>query len=209
MITIRNVGFGDLVIQQLDMLGPDGTRTHPSVKEFSVTGCAQFPCTPSSATLCSPSQTGCSNSSMQLTLSYQNMDEDTTDLVQLIISSNDPFDPRHILVIQAEDVPCFYPTPVITVSGMPPYHCNQSIALDGSMSDPGRAPMSSANITNYSWSWVFAASTPPFNPMSGSTPGTNFTPTAQGVYIVGLGVTNSCGAQSQMQATTTIQVMCP
>jgi hypothetical protein len=201
-VQIRNVGFADLTIMQLDIQGVPGSK-----EDFTINGCSSYPCMPAT-TLCSPSAPGCTNSSKTFTLVYQNHDISTTDYAQLVVSTNDPNDPMHIIVLKADDVPCFYPTPIIDVKTMAP-HCNMPVMLDGTNSQPGGSPMMPATISGYTWSIVFSAepNPPTFNPQGAAM--TQFTPTTGGVYIVGLDVVNSCNAQSQNQQQEMVTVQCP
>lgn len=201
---IRNVGFGELTVSQLSLVGPGADPAHPSVDDFTVIECnGQNPCDPN-IVLCSPTQTGCTNSETTISVRYQNNDNSTTDLAELRIGSNDPADSEHILVLSAQDVPCLFPTPIITVTSTA-IEVGKEIRVNGLTSDAGGAPGSPGMISDYQWSWLFTPGVqPPFS--SQGTVSTSFVPTVPGAHILGLHVVNDCGSMSQTAANETISV---
>lgn len=207
-LTIRNVGYGDLKVNQLNILGPGDDPVHPSVDDFKITmpaTCGTLPCDPM-FTLCPPSNPGCSNSSTQVCIEYRNNDISSTDLAELHIASNDPANPAYKVILNAADVPCLFPTGAITVTT--PRPCvGQPVQVSGASSAPGGPPGNPATIANYHWEWLFAQPpVPALNPTDAPTPDTTFTPARGGVYFLGLSVTNSCGGASQVQAQEMINV---
>lgn len=206
-LVVRNVGFGDLIVTGLNIVGPGGSTTHSSVNDFSIVGCSSFPCTPSpEIRLCAPGATGCSSSSTRITIVYDNDDASTTDLVELHVSSNDPIDPERIVVLSAEDVPCLPPTPVITIETNPAIR-NQQVFVNASASLPGGAAGAGTTISAYDWDWVFAPSSPaPAIVPEGNGARASFVPTLQGIYVIRLDATNSCGSRSQASDDATIAV---
>lgn len=206
-LTISNVGYGDLVINELEMLGSDDTATHPSVDDFEIEGIASCAgtnkCDPG-ITLCPPTNPGCTNSSTQLCIVYDNNDISTTDLVNLLIRSNDPVTPELKVVLDANDIPCFFPTPVITVET--PRPCKgQPVRVNATSSAPGGAATGGTTITSYAWSWLFAQ---PPNPtfMPADAESTLFIPEKGGLYIIRLDLENSCGSRSQTAGQETVNV---
>jgi hypothetical protein len=205
-IVVSNAGFGDLVIGQLDILGPEDARDHPSVNDFTIiepAGCGTLPCNPG-ITLCPPSNPGCARSETRLVVRYRNDDISSTDLASLVIQSNDPTDPVHRVVLNATDQPCLFPTPIVTVQT--PRPCvGQPVTVSAASSNPGGPLGMSANLTGFEWSWLFAPPPQPtFSPVDQET--TTFVPMRAGVYILGLHVRNSCGARSQSPAREMLNV---
>lgn len=205
-LNISNVGYGDLLVNQLNILGPGGDAGHPSVDDFKVTmpsNCGTLPCNPM-LDLCPPSLATCVASLAQICIEYRNNDISSTDLAELHISSNDPANPEVVIVLSAGDVPCLFPTGAITVST--PRPCvGQPVMVSGATSSPGGPPGGSATIVDYQWSFLFPPPpVPALNP--NGTAMTSFTPTRGGVYFLGLQVTNDCGGVSQQQAQEMINV---
>lgn len=202
-VSISNVGFGDLRVLRLSITGPGGDASHPSVDDFSIQGCATLPCMPGTL-LCAPSQQGCVNSETSFTITYDNNDNSQTDLAELRIETNDPTDPEHIVVLSAQDVPCFFPSPVVTVVtaeakvGMP-------VEVSALSSDPGGAPGMPGSIVDYQWFWLFTPGAAPSFTSQGM-PNTTFVPERFGAHVLGLHVRNDCGAMSQTPASETITV---
>lgn len=204
-----NVGFGDLIIQRLTLIGPNGAPDHSAVDDFSIRECPMgFPCTPTpEITLCPPSNPACTNSTKELEICYQNNDNSTIDLADLKIDSTDPGNPTLTITLQAEDVPCLFPTPIITVETPQPTE-GMEVCVNAMSSDPGGDPGMPASITDYEWSWQFFQGAPPvFNPATG--PRVCFTPSRAGVHILNLHVTNNCGRRSQAAGDETIVVRAP
>jgi hypothetical protein len=209
-ITLANVGYGDLKIQRLEIRGPNDDPMHPSVDDFTIMECAAMPAPVTGqacdldVTLCAPSDRACRTSQKTFTIVYKNLHIFTTDFAQLHIRSNDPADLDHVVVLQAHDVPCLYPTPAIRVDTARPCK-GQPVTLTGRGSDPGGGGMGRTMINRYEWQFAFAPPpTPDFMPMEGIQ--VNFTPQTAGIYIVDLDVTNDCGARSQNSASETINV---
>lgn len=211
-LTIRNVGSGNLIVNQLQITGPaspafpNGDPNHRSVDDFRITtpsNCGTLPCNPA-LNLCPPNLVGCAMSSAQVCIEYRNNDISSSDLAVLNISSNDPANPIYNLVLDASDVPCLFPTGAITVST--PRPCvGQPVMVSGASSSPGGPPGGSAIIVDYQWSFLFPPPpVPALNP--NGTAMTSFTPTRGGVYFLGLQVTNDCGGVSQQQAQEMINV---
>lgn len=205
-ILVSNVGFGDLSLLRLEITGPSNDPTHPSADDFQIVECNnQNPCTRTDM-LCPPSLATCAPaaSQTQFTISYQNNDISTTDLAELHIRSNDPSDMEHTVVLSAQDMPCFFGTPVISVNT--PRPCvGMPVEVSGELSQPGGT--GSTTITQYDWSWFFTpAAAPTFAPNGTAAAVSSFTPTESGTYILGLDVLNDCGARSQAPATETINV---
>jgi hypothetical protein len=198
---IANVGYGDLVVSRLELRGPNGALDHPSVDDFTVEGCAGMnPCNVN-LRLCAPGTMGCMTFETTLDITYDNNDISTTDLVELHIFSDDPTDPEHIVVLQAQDIPCLFPTPVITVLTVPAC-VGAPVNLDASSSNVGSP---GATITSCDWFWAFTpGAAPPFNTMGTIT--NAFVPPVDGTYYLGLHCTNSCGAMSQTPGQETILV---
>lgn len=199
---VTNVGYGDLVIQSLNLLGPGGDPASTSIDDFSIAGCSAWPCT-QSITLCPPSDPACRTPSHEFTVTYANNDNSELDLAELTIGSTDPSNPNYLLTLQAEDNPCFAPSPIITVETQNPKE-NVEICANASMS--GAGGMAGTMLTGFHWEFLFASSqpTPALNP-----PDQNrvcFTPTLAGVHILSLNVTNSCGAMGSSPATEVINV---
>ncbi|MBK8014046.1 MAG: choice-of-anchor D domain-containing protein [Deltaproteobacteria bacterium] len=202
-ITLSNIGFSDLTISKLDLVGPGGDGSHPSVDDFSIAGCAGFPCVRSDV-LCAPGLNCQSGASMVLELTYKNTDLSTTDQVELRISSDDPSDPEHLLILSAKDVPCVYPRPIITVLTSPtcagaPIRADATASVAGDSDD--------RSITDYEWFWVRTPGPAPvLTPLDGVE--TSFTTGIDdsGIYILGLKVRNDCGAWGLDVATETILV---
>jgi hypothetical protein len=208
-ILCRNEGYGDLTIQRYDLVGPGDDRSHPSVDDFSIAGCTAWPCTPATPiVLCPPDRPGCSSSSTNIEVCYQNNDSSTTDLADLSIESTDPTNPNFKITLTAEDEPCLFPTPVVTVETAMPTE-GMEVCVNCNSSDPGGIIGMPTTITSCEWSWAFSRSNPPptFTPPSGQR--VCFTPTTAGVHILNLHVTNSCGQRSQSPGSETITVRAP
>jgi hypothetical protein len=210
-IVISNAGFGDLDVSQLDIVGPEDRRDHPSVDDFTIVmpgRCSSLPCDPG-FDLCPPSNPGCTSSEARIVVRYRNNDISTTDLATLVINSNDPADPVHRVVLNATDQPCLFPTPIITVET--PRPCvGQPVRVTASASNPGGPVGMVATLTSFQWAWLFTpGQAPAFTPMDAET--VSFTPTRDGVHTLGLNVTNSCGARSQSTARETLNISatCP
>lgn len=206
-LTISNTGFGNLIINELEMVGPGGERDHPAVDDFTIDGIpacsANNPCDPG-INLCPPTDMACENSTYELCFTYDNNDISTTDQVSLIIRSNDPANPDYTVVLQASDVPCFFPTPIITVETERPC-VGQPVRLNATASDPGGDASGSTTISLYDWSFAFAQPpTPIFMPADMEN--TLFIPERGGLYIINLELENSCGARSQGAAQEQIIV---
>ena len=206
-LTISNVGYGDLVVDEVEMLGPGDDAAHPSVDDFEIEGIAACAgtnkCDPG-ITLCPPTNPNCASSSAQLCVVYDNNDISTTDLVNLAIRSNDPVSPEIKVVLDATDVPCFFPTPVITVETQRPC-VGQPVRINATSSDPGGDASGSTTISSYAWSFFFAQRPEPsFMPADQET--SLFIPERGGVYILRLDLENSCGARSQTAGQETINV---
>ena len=216
---VRNSGYGDLTILSLDIRGPEGNPMHSSIDDFTIQGCAALPCTNPGPTLCPPSQPGCTQSQHTFTITYDNNDNSQTDLAELRIQSNDPTDLEHILVLSAQDIPCLYPAPVISVEPGD-LVVGTEVFVNGRQSSPGGDPGGGTRIVKYRWRWLFTPGAKPaftctggtIDPATGEceTPeavtGTSFTPLRHGAHVLGLDVTNSCGAESQSPATENITV---
>lgn len=201
---ISNIGYGELTLSKLSLVGPGADPQHPSVDDFTLIECnGQNPCDPG-IVLCAPSQLGCSNSEVTLNVIYSNNDNSTTDLAELRITSNDPADTEHILVLSAQDVPCLFPTPVITVTSTA-IEVGATINVHAITSDPGGAPGNPGMLTDYQWQWLFTPGAPPTFGSQG-TVATSFLATAAGTHVLGLHVVNDCGSMSQTAASETISV---
>lgn len=208
-LDISNVGFGDLTVSRLEICGPcpaddpncTCNRDHPSVDDFSIDGCGGANPCDLNLTLCAPGPNCPTGSLKTLPITYDNNDISTTDLVELHIYSDDPSDPDHIVVLQAQDTPCLFPTVIIEVETVPAC-VNEPVFVNANNSNPG--PMD-ATITGCEWFWLFTPGAPPaFNTQGTLT--TSFIPTEDGAHILGARCTNSCGAESQTPGQETILV---
>jgi hypothetical protein len=204
-LVISNVGLGDLLVERIVITGPA-----PSVDDFTILECSnQNPCELSPPlTLCPPMSASCVGpSSHALTVVYANNDISNVDFAELHLETNDPADPEHVVVFEAEDHPCLFPVPAITV--VPPQPCvGMPVLLSSASSTAGGR---GSTITAYHWSWLFTPpSAPAINPSSTSSTAT-FIPIDSGVHVIGLYVRNDCGAESPSPATETIDVaaICP
>ncbi|MBI2374478.1 MAG: choice-of-anchor D domain-containing protein [Deltaproteobacteria bacterium] len=205
-LVVSNVGYGDLEIQRLLIVGPapEEDPMHSSVNDFTIQGCTANPC-PQSEVLCAPGSPGCAVSAKTYTIVYKNDDASQTDLVSLKISTNDPVNPEWTVVLSANDVPCLFPTPVITVeTPSNERKVGDPIIVSGTSSTPG----SGTSIVDYRWDFAFAPAA--FPVITEVTPGDksriSFVPGTTGLYILGLDVTNNCGAASQRTKTERINV---
>lgn len=203
VFSVRNEGFGDLNITELRLVGPGGDASHPSVDDFSIMGCTSNVCNPGTM-LCPPTLAGCTVSSHSYTIIYDNNDNSTTDLAELHIISNDPTDRDHILVLSAQDVPCFFPTPIIVVESME-LKVGEEVLVNGRQSDAGGVPGQPATLVDFQWSWLFTPGAPPAFTSQG-TSGTSFIAQRHGSHVLGLQVTNDCGASSQTPASENITI---
>jgi hypothetical protein len=208
-LTISNVGYGDLQVSRLEIRGPDDSLDHPSVDDFSIAECAGAnPCN-LNLTLCAPGTGGCgANFSKQLSIVYDNNDISTIDLAELHIFSDDPSDPEHIVVLEAEDEPCLFPTPVITVTSPPPPCVGMPVTLDATATNPGPPD---ATVTSCQWSFLFQSCNPAQTFDTQGMLTNTFTPACDGTFVVGLNCTNSCGSMSQSPGQETLLVtdQCP
>lgn len=201
-ITLSNIGFSDLTISKIDLVGPGGDATHPSVDDFSITGCAGFPCARNDV-LCAPGP-DCQTASVALEVAYKNTDLSTTDQVELRISSDDPSDPEHLVILSAKDVPCVYPKPIITLLTTPtcvgePIRADATASLAGDSTD--------RSITDYEWFWVRTPGPAPIlTPLDEVETSFATGIDDSGIYILGLKVRNDCGAWGLDVATETILV---
>jgi HYDIN/CFA65/VesB family protein len=203
-LNAANIGYGDLKIQRVEIVGAGGMVT-PSVMDFVIQECTSTPqsCDPN-LTLCPPSMGTCANAQTTFHVCYQNHDISETDYAELRVHSNDPTDPIHTIVLEAHDVPCFPPNPIITVGTTRPCK-GMPVMVDGMMSTPGGIMGGMPSITMYNWGFSF---TPPPTPviMPNGVVSTSFTPQTAGIYILTLDVTNNCGQMSQSSASETISV---
>jgi hypothetical protein len=198
-ILLENIGGLPLTIQSLEITGPQGDNTHPSVDDFSITDCPA-PCEPN-AMLCAPADPNCTTSSMSVTIQYSNNDISSVDYAEFRIRSNDPVDDLHIVVLSGMSDPCLFPIAAIQVTPANPT-VGTPVTLDASGSSPGSGAMA---ITNYQWSFASTPGTPPAFSSQGMVT-TSFTPADAGFYLIQLTVTNDCGAESPSPATEGIQV---
>ncbi len=198
---ISNIGSGDLIVSRVDITGPNGDRMHASANDFSIMGCSSFPCD-INLNLCPPQLPSCGQGGTSptgsLTVIYQNDDISMTDLAELTLFSNDASDPEYKIVLQAQDEPCLFPTAVINVQTNPVCQ-NMPATVDATSSNPGGMPGVST-LTAFEWTWSFAFDNPALMPPDAET--TSFTPTGDGVYILGLRVQNDCGAWSSVAEET-------
>lgn len=207
-LVLSNVGYGDLKISSLEIRGPGGDPMHPSVLDFSIMECMGMPA-PATAqscdpmlTLCPPSNPACTTSARTFHIVYKNLSIFEREFVELHIRSNDPADLDHVVVLEARDIPCLFPNPVIRVDTARPCR-GQPVTVTGRASTPG--PTMGATVTRYEWSWLFSPSPiPDFMPPEGIQ--VTFTPQTSGIYLLGLDVTNSCGARSQNPQSETLNV---
>ncbi|MFO0724906.1 MAG: choice-of-anchor D domain-containing protein [Myxococcota bacterium] len=199
---VTNVGYGDLVIQTLNLLGPGGDAASTSIDDFSIDGCTGWPCQVN-VTLCPPSNPTCMNSSREFNVTYANNDASELDLAELTIASTDPSNPNYLLTLQAEDNPCFAPSPIITVETPSPRE-NMEVCANANASAAGG--MSGTTLSSFHWEFLFSSSqpTPTLNPPDQAR--VCFTPTLAGVHILSLNVTNSCGSMGSSPATEVITV---
>ncbi len=203
-LIISNIGYGDLVVSRLELRGPNGMLDHPSVDDFTIPLCAGANPCDLNLTLCAPGSPGCNaNFTKQLDVTYANDDISTIDLVELHIFSDAPSDPEHIVVLSAEDKPCLFPTPVITVTSPSPHCVGDEIMVDANASNPG-PPGAMVNACTWFWPFVPMGMPPPFNTQGMLT--TAFVPMAAGTFVLGVNCTNSCGATSQTPGQETILV---
>lgn len=200
---VSNIGFGELTIQEFAFEAPDQNPNHSSLDDFTIMGCASMPCQPNT-TLCAPAQAGCTNSDTTFTVVYANNDNSTVDQLSLHVRTNDPTVPDKILVLSAQDVPCFFPTPVITVTSTS-LKVGENIRVNGLSSDPGGAPGGGGAVSDYQWRWLFTPGAPPTFDSQG-TVNTSFTPVRHGAHILGLDLVNDCGSRSQTPASENLPI---
>lgn len=196
-LTIRNEGTATLEINELSLEGGE-----TSIDDFTIEGCSAFPCAPA-ISLCAPSAPGCATSERRLAITYQNNDASQVDQLNLVVTSNDPASPQSIVILYAADVPCLYPSPVITVITQDK-RAGQEVCMSALSSDPGGPPGGTTTIDLYEWGQTFGPEAITFNPPD--TVQTCFTPSQAGSYRVSLRVRNSCGAFSQGARTELINV---
>lgn len=193
-LEIANRGDSDLLITRVEIVGPGGDPSHPSVDDYSVVGC-QAPCDPSWV-LCAPSQPSCASSARIVQIQFVNNDASAEDLAELRLYSNDPTQPEVVMVLSG-GAGCPLPTGAIDVQALAPT-INNPVQLSAWPSIPG-----SGSIVDYQWSWLLAPASPSFSPQG--TIVTSFVPPVPGLYVVGLSVTNSCGAVS-VQNSVVVEV---
>lgn len=190
-LILRNVGTCDVVVTGIRISGPQNAPLHPSADDFAIIGPTTF-------------TVPVGQSFIDLPIEYANNDISTIDFAELHIESNDADLPEHVVTLTAEDNPCFFPTPVITVVTANPT-AQQPVTLDATMSDPGGPINGPAQIASYEWEWLFAPNAlPVFSAPNGAI--TTFTPDSSGTYVVGLRISNDCGSTSPTPATETINV---
>lgn len=192
-LTILSTGFGDCVIERIDILEDNSSKDDFTI-DLPVCG-GQVPCT-INETL--PPMSG----RFDIPITYDNNDISTTDTVNLHVYTNDPGNPDQIVILEAMDDPCFFPIPIIEVETMRPC-VGEPVTINADMSMPGGDGMTTT-IVGYTWSWLFAP--PPEPQFSQQMSTTTFIPERDGVYFLGLDAINSCGAMSQSQATEMINV---
>lgn len=183
--TVTNIGACALTILDVRLAG-----SASSADDFTL----HCPCAP----LLAPGE------SFPLALSYLNNDISNVDFAEMHIVSNDQQQPDYTLVLSAEDDPCLYPVSTFTFSPLMPA-VGMPIMLDASGSAPGGPNGNGATITVYEWSFEFSPGPAP-TLSSQNTVQTSFTPVAEGLYIVGLRLKNSCGAETPAPATENITV---
>jgi hypothetical protein len=205
-MTIANCGYGNLIIQRMQILGQNDDPMDPTIQEFSIMECPagmEHACD-LNITLCPPSDMACAMPQKTFNVTYQNMDISVVDYAQLHIISNDPANPNYLETLEAHDVPCFPPEPVIS----PPQgrSCvNMPVMVTSMGSNPGGPGGTGATITGYSWSFTFAPGTQPMiTPANGSA--VMFTPDTPGTYLLSLTETNDCGAMGRVTMDQMISV---
>jgi hypothetical protein len=196
-LIIRNEGTATLEINEIRLEGGE-----TSIDDFSIEGCATLPCAPA-ISLCAPSAPGCTTSERSLGITYANNDASQVDQLNMIVTSNDPASPQRIVILYAADVPCLYPSAVITVETADK-RVGQEICINANSSDAGGTAGGGTTIDLYEWGQTFGPEAITFNPPDGAR--TCFTPTQAGAFRVSLRVRNSCGAFSQGARTELINV---
>lgn len=182
-LELANRGDSDLLITRVEIVGPGGDPSHPSVDDFSIGGC-QAPCAPNWV-LCAPNQPNCSSSARILPIHFDNNDVSVEDLAELHLYSNDPVEPEVVVVLNGAAQSCLFPTAAIEVETPSPT-INNPVLLSALQSTPG-----SGAIVDYQWTMLFAPASPSLSPQGSAM--TSFIPSVAGLYFVGLNVTNSCG----------------
>jgi hypothetical protein len=204
-VLLSNIGYGDLIVQRMTITGPQGQLPNESADDFVFSDGCSNPCE-RQVMLCFPG--GSCPSNTIVGIDYVNNDISRTDFAELHIESTDPASPEYVVVLAAEDNPCFFPQPIITVVEPTTPCANQPVTVSAAMSDPGGPivnGMSTGTIIEYTWFWQFSpVSNPPFNPTGAEV--TTFIPPQDGVYVLGLHLKNDCGAVSRTPATETINV---
>lgn len=197
---VANQGYGDLVITGFDL---KDTNEGASVDDFRIEDCTAMPCQVS-YTLCSPYAEGCTTSRKDIRVFYKNNDISIVDVADLTISSNDPENANYLLTLKANDVPCLYPTPAITV--LTQKAClGKPVELKAEGNPGGEAGGASATITKYDWQISWPTGEGPIS--AGSTPDVGqYIPKQDGLHIINLYTENSCGARSQKAVTTQVTV---
>ncbi len=193
---VCNIGSGDLMVTQIELLGPDMSPSHPSVDDFTITmpaACGTLPCNPG-FNLCPPTRAGCMDPCEDMEICYANNDVSSTDLANMVFTSNDPASPMTAVVLDAADDPCLTPAPVITVETAEPC-VGQPVMVSATASNPGGAMGGGGTIVAWSWDFLFASPVP--NYMPPDTESTLFIPEGAGLHILNLDVINDCGAMSQ------------
>jgi hypothetical protein len=211
-LTIANCGYGDLTIQRLQILGQMDNPSDPEIMDFSIMECGATPqACDLNMTLCPPSDSACRNPQATLHVTFQNMGVSNTVYSQLHIISNDPANPNYLETLEAHDVPCFGPQPVINVTTLRPC-VGMPVVMDAGSSSPGGPGGTGATISMYNWSFSFTPGTPPTITPGGAPPGVraSFTPMTPGLYLVTLSETNNCGGSGQvvMDQMITVADMC-
>ena len=202
-VQVCNVGDAELIISQLDLEPIDQEGTALDDFDIVTPTCPSLPCS-TNISLCSPDLPGCTNSCTQLTIRYANNDQSSVDEVNLVITSNDPGDTDHRVVLKARDVPCRFPLPRFEIVTDSPC-ARRPVTVEATTSDPGGRAGQNDTITRYQWKWLFSPRpTPTFMPNEAVR--TTFIPEKGGNYVLGLDLQNSCGAVSQSSQVENIQV---
>lgn len=205
-VIICNVGEAELTVSQFDL--EPAVEGGGALDDFQIvvpSSCSTLPCNVD-IRLCPPEADGCDSSCTTATVRYKNNDQSSVDEVNLLITSNDPGDMVHRLVLRANDVPCRFPRPVIRV--ITPNPCaGRIVQVTAEDSDPGGRLGQNDTIVadSYQWNWLFARRpAPTFMPTNQVD--MTFLPTRGGQFILGLDVQNTCGQVSQTSATEQIPI---
>lgn len=192
-LTVRNTGCEPVEAVDLEVTDTEGSAMAPVLERFGIEGCPTNPCRVD-ARICGAEDPDCADPAATLDITYTNPDPaPVQDIVRLRIVTADARAGATAQLVGL-NASCTLPTPKLRLETFEP-RIGAPVALNGDDSRPGTGPTGTSTIVDYRWRMVFAP--PPVSSFSMQGQATtSFTPAKDGVFFIGLDVTNACGVTS-------------